>query len=437
MNYEETMDYIKSKGKSGWNFGLDRMLRVLEALGNPQESLKCIHVAGTNGKGSVCAMLNQILIEAGYKVGMYTSPYLQEFEERIQINNHNISKNDLSANITRVKAIADKICDSENQNPTEFEIETCAMFLYFSERKVDYAVIEVGLGGRSDATNVIMPVLSIIASISFDHMNILGNTLSKIAYEKGGIIKKNVPLVLYPQEDESLRTIREICRSMNSDMILVPVDSVYLSDNNKKNDSYQNIIINTPENHYEIELSLLGKHQLLNCATAIFAAEKLVNLGLKISKKNIIDALVKVKWPGRLEIMSNFPLVVIDGAHNIDGIKRLKESVDNYFQYDKMILIIGILADKQVEKMVSIIAKMAVKVIAVAPHSDRAENSEKLQSIVKKYTESCISFDDYEDAYKYALKNCSKNDLLLISGSLYMIGDMRKIIKKFQNEGKI
>lgn len=437
MNYEETMEYIKSKEKSGWNFGLDRMFRVLEALENPQESLKCIHVAGTNGKGSVCAMLSQILIEAGYKVGMYTSPYLQEFEERIQINNHNISKKDLSEYISRVKDTADKICDAENQNPTEFEIETCAMFLYFSEQKVDYAVIEVGLGGRSDATNVIVPVLSIIASISFDHMNILGNTLSKIAYEKGGIIKKNVPLVLYPQEDESFRTIREICRSMNSDIILVPADSVYLSDNNKKNDSYQNIAVNTPENHYEIKLSLLGKHQLLNCATAIFAAEKLVCLGLKISKKNIIDALTNVKWPGRLEIMSDFPLVVIDGAHNIDGIKRLKESVDNYFQYDKMILIIGILADKQVEEMVNIIAKMAIKVIAVAPHSERAENTENLQCIIKKYNKSCISLDNYEDAYKYALKNCSKNDLLLISGSLYMIGDMRKIIRKFQNEGKI
>lgn len=437
MNYEETMKYIKSKEKLGWDFGLERTFKILEILGNPQKSLKCIHVAGTNGKGSVCAMLNQILIEAGYRVGMYTSPYLQEFEERIQINNNNISEDDLSLYISRVKAAADKISASENQHPTEFEIETCAMYLYFYEQKIDYAVIEVGLGGRSDSTNVIIPVLSIIASISFDHMNILGNTLSKIAYEKGGIIKENVPVVLYPQEEESLSTLKGICEKLNSEMILVPEDSVYLSDNNEKNNVYQNIVVNTCENHYEIRLSLLGSHQLLNCATVIYAAEKLVDIGLVISKENIIDALNKVSWPGRLEVLNKSPLIVLDGAHNIDGIKRLKESVLNYFKYDKMILILGILADKQVEEMTSIIAKMAVKVIAVAPHNIRAEEPEMLQSIIKKYNKNCVSFKNYEDAYKYALKSCSDNDLLLISGSLYMIGDMRKSIKKFSYEGKI
>ncbi|MGL5244865.1 MAG: bifunctional folylpolyglutamate synthase/dihydrofolate synthase, partial [Sarcina sp.] len=200
MNYNEAMNYIENTSRFGMNFGLERVEKILELLGNPHKKIKCIHVGGTNGKGSTTAMISSILKEAGYKVGMYTSPYLEEFEERIQINNKNISKSDLIHTLETVKSVISKVVDLGYDNPTQFEIITVMMFYYFAKEKVDFAVIEVGLGGRLDATNVINPILVVLTSISYDHMNILGNTIEEIAWEKSGIIKENCTVISYPQE---------------------------------------------------------------------------------------------------------------------------------------------------------------------------------------------------------------------------------------------
>ncbi|MFL0247900.1 bifunctional folylpolyglutamate synthase/dihydrofolate synthase [Candidatus Clostridium stratigraminis] len=430
MNYVEAMDYIKDTAKFGSNYGLSRTEKILEFLGDPHKKLKCIHIAGTNGKGSTTAMLNEILKEAGYKVGMYTSPYLEEFEERIQINGRNILKEDLSSVITEVSEAVQKVIALGFEHPTEFEIITCAMFLYFYNEKVDYAVIEVGLGGRLDSTNVIKPILTIITSISFDHMKILGDTLGKIAFEKAGIIKEGVPLLLYPQEAESFEVINKICKERNSRLIEVPKCSVSLKKINKEvNSGVQGIIVKTSSNIYNIELSLLGKPQLLNCSVVIFAVEELIKQNIIIKKEHILEALKKVKWPGRLEILSKIPLVVIDGAHNIDGIMKLKESIETYFSYKDIVLILGILADKQVDSMLKVITPMAAKIIAVTPHSDRAELACDLAESIAEINPVVEYVEDYREAYKKALTYCSKDTLLLISGSLYMIGDMRKIIK--------
>lgn len=221
MNYEEAMKYIINTAKFGSNYGLSRTEKILELLGNPHKKLKCIHIAGTNGKGSTTAMLSAILQEAGYKVGMFTSPYLEEFEERIQINGKNISKEKLSEVITEVSIVVDKVINLGYEQPTEFEIITCAAFLYFYKEGIDYGVIEVGLGGRLDSTNVIIPILSMITSISYDHINILGDTIEKITYEKAGIIKDGIPVVLYPQGKISERIIEEICIAHNSKLIKV------------------------------------------------------------------------------------------------------------------------------------------------------------------------------------------------------------------------
>ncbi|SKA83776.1 dihydrofolate synthase / folylpolyglutamate synthase [Clostridium sp. USBA 49] len=428
MNYIESMSYIKNTAKLGSNYGLERTEKILEILGNPHKKLKCIHIAGTNGKGSTTVMISEILKEAGYKVGMYISPYLEEFEERIQINSENISKEDLAKVVTEVAKAVDKVISLGYEHPTEFEIISCAMFKYFYDKNVDYAVIEVGLGGRLDSTNVIIPILSIITSISYDHMKILGDTLGKIAYEKAGIIKNEVPLVLYPQEEESYNVIKNICTEKNSKLIDVKRNTAelkYIDFNNFK----QNIIIKTNENYYEVEFNLLGKHQMLNCSVVIHAVEELIRQGINIEKQHILKALKNVKWPGRLEVMKKDPLVVIDGAHNVDGIKNLKESIDVYFKYNNIILILGILADKQVGNMINIIAPKAAKIIVTAPHSERAETSKKLAYNIKKINPNVEIEDDYEKAYKLGLSYCQKDDLLLICGSLYMIGDMRKIIK--------
>lgn len=427
MNYLETMDYITSTAKFGSNLGLERTEKILEFLGNPHKSLKCIHVGGTNGKGSTTAMINMILMENGYNVGMYTSPYLEEFEERIQINGINIPKEDLSEVVTDVAIAVNKVVLLGLDHPTEFEIITCAMFLYFCKKKVDFAVIEVGLGGRLDSTNVIVPMVSVITSISFDHMDILGKTLQEIALEKAGIIKREVPVVLYPQVEESLNIIERVCADKGSKLIRVQEDSVLYLNTEK---FMQHIIIKTKEDNYEILLSLLGKHQLLNCAVAIETIEALTKLGVRIQKDSIIHALKKVKWVGRLEIMGTEPLVVIDGAHNIDGIRKLKENIDIYFKYNKLILILGILADKQVKEMVDVIASSAYRVIAVTPRSERAELAYELKKVIEKVNKNCECYEDYETAYSRALEFSNKSDLILVSGSLYMIGDMRKIIKR-------
>lgn len=430
MNYEEAMKYIQNTAKFGSNLGLERTEKILELLGNPHKKIKCIHVAGTNGKGSVTAMITEMLREAGYKVGMYISPYIEQFEERIQINGVYISEEELSNVVTAVSEAVDKALKLGFDHPTEFEIITCAMFLYFYNQKVDYAVIEVGLGGRLDSTNVITPILSIITSISYDHMKILGDTLGKIAFEKAGIIKPEVPLVLYPQKAESFEVISKVAEKKKAPLIIVPEECVKYISSEAKNSRTQRLKINTEAEEYEVELSLLGKHQLLNCATAVYAAKELIKLGVKLSKTDTVNALKHVNWPGRLEIMGEKPLIVIDGAHNIDGISSLTQSIETYFEFDKMILILGILGDKQVEGMVKKIAPKAYKIIAVTPHSERAEEGKKLKEVIEKYNPCCITIENYEEAYLKALSYCSGDDLLLISGSLYMIGDMRKIIRK-------
>lgn len=427
MNYIEALKYIESTAKFGSNLGLTRTEKILEFLEYPHKELKAIHIAGTNGKGSTSAMINQILIEAGYKVGMYTSPYLEEFEERIQINNVNIPKDDLSEVVTKVSKAVSKVINLGFDHPTEFEIITCAMFLYFKLKKVDYVVLEVGLGGRLDSTNVITPILSVITPISFDHTNILGTTLKEIAYEKAGIIKNNIPVLVSNQEADAMDVIVLKAKEKNANLTIVKEPAKYLG----QEDYCQLIRIDTLKESYSLKLSLLGKYQLVNSALAVFAAEILMDLGIKISTENIRSAFFKVKWKGRLEVLKRRPLVVIDGAHNPHGIKELKESIDTYFKYHKLILILGILKDKEMEEMIKTITKGADKVIALTPNSNRAESSKELEKLIKKYNKNTEAYNDYSEGFKKALSYGGENDLILVCGSLYMIGDMRKIIRNW------
>ena len=430
MRYDEAMKYITEVGNFGSNYGLDRTYKLLEYLGNPEKELKFIHIAGTNGKGSTTSIITEILIGAGYKVGMYTSPFIEEFEERIQINRNNIPKNILASLMDEVKESVDKVIKEGYNHPTEFEIITVLMFLYFKKEKVDFAVIEVGLGGRLDSTNVITPILQVITSISLDHTNILGSTLKEIATEKAGIIKNGIPTVIYPQKEIVLEVIKNKCLEMNSQLYIADNQSFKFEDVINEDKLYQLIKYKGYED-INILMPLLGEHQIINLSVAIKSIDVLNNKNItNISIDNIAKSIKNVKWKGRLEVLSYNPYVVIDGAHNIQGIETLNENIKKYFKYENLYLILGILADKDVEEMIKIIAPSAKKIYAVTPNSTRAELAENLKNEIVKYNKNCKSFNKYEYAYLEALSDTNENDIIVISGSLYMIGDMRKIIKK-------
>lgn len=430
MKYEEAMKYITEVGNFGSSYGLERTFRLLELLDNPQNKIKTIHIAGTNGKGSTTAMLSKILMGNGYKVGMYTSPFLEEFEERIQINRVNIPKEKLANLMDELKVAVDKVIEEGYNHPTEFEIITGLMFLYFYKEKVDFAVIEVGLGGRLDSTNVITPIISIITSISYDHTNLLGNTLTEIAGEKAGIIKANVPVVMFPQEEEVLKVIENKCKELKSTLYTINKANSELVEIVKVARPYQKLKVKGKSNEYNINLPLLGEHQIVNLAVAIKGIEILEeNSMLNISKEMLEKSLQDVAWNGRLEVMKQSPLIVIDGAHNIQGIRKLKENIEKYFNYKNVYLILGILADKDVEEMIRVITPMAKEVYTVTPNSIRAEIALDLRDEVVKFNENCIAFEKYENALNKALESANDEDIIIVSGSLYMIGGMRRIIK--------
>ena len=428
MKYEEAMKYITEVGNFGSNYGLERTYKLLEHLGNPERDLKLIHIAGTNGKGSTTSMITEILIGAGYKVGMYTSPFIEEFEERIQINRNNIPKESLAILMDEIKVAVDKVIEAGYNHPTEFEIITVLMLLYFKKENIDFGVIEVGLGGTLDSTNVIKPIIQVITSISFDHTNLLGNTLEKIAREKAGIIKKEIPTVIYPQQEEVLKVIKNKCFEMDSELYIANNENLKFENIVNLDKPYQLLKYN---NEIDILLPLLGEHQIINLSVAMQAIEVLNNKNIiDISIANIVKSIKNVSWKGRLEVLSNNPYVVIDGAHNIQGIKTLSRNIKKYFKYENLYLILGILADKDVEEMIKIITPMAKKVYSVTPNSIRGELAESLKDEVSKFNKNCKAFDKYEEAYLEALNDASEKDLILASGSLYMIGDMRKIIRK-------
>ena len=423
MKYEEAMKYITEVGNFGSNYGLERTYKLLEHLGNPERDLKLIHIAGTNGKGSTTSMITEILMGEGYKVGMYTSPFIEEFEERIQINRNNIPKESLAILMDEIKVAVDKVIEAGYNHPTEFEIITVLMLLYFKKENIDFGVIEVGLGGTLDSTNVIKPIIQVITSISFDHTNLLGNTLEKIAREKAGIIKKGIPTVIYPQQEEVLKVIKNKCFEMDSELYIANNENLKFENIVNLDKPYQLLKYN---NEIDILLPLLGEHQIINLSVAMQAIEVLNNKNIiDISIANIVKSIKNVSWKGRLEVLSNNPYVVIDGAHNIQGIKTLSRNIKKYFKYENLYLILGILPDKDVEE-----TPMAKKVYSVTPNSIRGELAESLKDEVSKFNKNCKAFDKYEEAYLEALNDASEKDLILASGSLYMIGDMRKIIRK-------
>lgn len=428
MNYEESLKYIEQTHKFGARLGLDNMKKLLELLGNPQENLRIIHVAGTNGKGSTCSFISTILKEAGYKVGLYTSPFLESFTERIRINDINIPKEDVARIVTLIKSQIKKMVSKGYSYPTEFEIVTAMAFYYYNEQKVDYVALEVGMGGRYDATNVInKSEISVITSISLDHVGILGDTVEKIAYEKGGIIKENGAVILYDQSDEVKNVIKEICKQKNAKYIETKFNDI----NIRHSDIYSQIYdYRVGDKLYkELEINLIGEHQINNSILAINVIDYLNKYkNLNIKEECIRKGLINTRWPGRIEKIKENPLFIIDGAHNEDGAKSLANTIEKNFKDKKLTLLIGMLEDKDIESVLEILIPKFDKVVATTPYSPRAIDSEILKGKIYKYNRNVISKPKIEDAINYILESSSNDRVVISAGSLYMIGTVRKLI---------
>ncbi|WP_352416810.1 bifunctional folylpolyglutamate synthase/dihydrofolate synthase [Clostridium tertium] len=425
----KTIKYLEELRVLGSNYGLERTERLLELLGNPHKKLKLIHIAGTNGKGSTSSILGKVLIEHGYKVGFFNSPHLEEIEETIRVNDENIPEEDLVYLLEEIKPYVNKVVEEGYKHPTEFEVLTCIMFLYLYRQKVDFGVIEVGLGGRLDSTNVIKPILSIITSISLDHTNILGNTIQEITNEKAGIIKDAIPVITCNQKDEALYIIKNKALLTKSKLTIVDSNDFVFLEIVNDDIPYQRVSVNFNNNKYTLDLALLGKHQIINLSLAIKALEELEKLNyIKVNINKLYKGVKNVKWKGRLEVLKKDPFIVIDGAHNIAGIEFLKSNIEEYFKYKNLYLILGILADKNVEEMVKIIAPVATEVYTVTANSIRAASANELKEVVLEYNNNCIAFDDYDKAIKLSLSKVNKDDLIVAAGSLYMIGEIRKQI---------
>lgn len=420
MTYDEALKYIHGVSNFFCKPGLDRVKELCEGLGNPQKDLKFIHVGGTNGKGSVCSMLSSVLIAAGYKVGLYTSPFVKEFNERMRINGANIPNETLARITEKVKKVADKMADS----PTEFELITAIGFEYFKEEKCDVVVLEVGMGGRLDATNLIdSPLLSIITGISIDHTAFLGSTIEQIAAEKAGIIKKN-SVALFGGEDRSAEAVIKE-ESDRKQSILYKTDyselKIHNSDLNGTSFDYKEIS--------DISISLLGSYQPRNACIVLEAVEILRNRGLNISEDAVRVGLKVAKWPARFEIIHKNPLVIFDGAHNPQGISAAVESIKRYFGNQRVVILTGVLADKDYLQIAGSISQVACKVYTITPSNPRALSAQRYAEIFTERSIDSNACSSVDEAITLGLAEAQKiGTALLCLGSLYTYGEVTDAI---------
>ena len=433
MNYEEALSYISRTHKFGSILGLDTIRELLARLGNPQKELKFVHIAGTNGKGSTSTMLSYILKEAGYKTGLYISPYLEKFTERIQLNNENIPEEELAEACEKVSIAIDSMLKDGFNNPTEFEIETAIAMVYYLKEKADIVILEVGLGGRLDATNIIDTAEAAgIVSLSFDHMQYLGNTLSEIAYEKAGIIKDNYSVSLYAKNEQCvIDNVTKKCKEVNAELFVNNLDDIKVIytdiDMQRVKYSKENSILDLDE----FDMTLLGEHQAYNALNVLTLCEILIKKGWKISTENIKKAMVSVKFIGRFEVLNKEPIVVIDGGHNIDGITTFVKNVKTYFKGEKVNLFYGMLSDKQVDSSLDLLTTIAKRIYTLTPTDDRAVPAKEMKEFIDSHYEGieCVALEDFAEIVNY-VDLTSTDEIYAFTGSLYMIGDARTILVK-------
>lgn len=416
MTYDEALEYIHGVN---WTFckpGLERIGELCEKLGHPEKKLKFVHVAGTNGKGSFCSMLESVLRAAGYKTGLYTSPYIKEFNERMRVMGENI-ENEVLADITsRVRPIADSMKDK----PTEFELITAIAFQYFYESACDVVVLEAGMGGRLDSTNIIRnPLLSVITGIAIDHIDYLGDTVEKIAAEKAGIIKDSSP-VLYGGEDDSAReVIKNIASERESEFFDVNYEDILNLSSTLDGSAFDY------KTHKDVKINLLGLYQPKNASLVLEAIDILRRQGLEIPESAVKDGLNRAKWLARFEILSKNPLIIFDGAHNPQGITSAVASIKHYFGDEKVYVLTGVLKDKDYEFIAGELAKVAERAFTLTPQSPRALSAEDYAKCLMKNGVQAIPHSSIDDALKSAKKNAkADNKPLICLGSLYTYADL-------------
>lgn len=443
MNYGEAIKYLKNLTKFGINLGLDRITELLRRVGNPHLKLKVIHIGGTNGKGSVANMVASVLQAAGYKTGIFTSPHLHKYTERYRINGEQISEARVAEILTMLKPHLDNMVFEGFECPTEFEVSTAMAFCYFYEEDVDLVVLEVGMGGAIDSTNVVHPLVSVITNVDMDHVEYLGNTICEIARTKAGIIKRGVPVVTAENKPKALGVIKDACLNNNAKLTIVGKDVVWYESNSSdisdNDESFmflgQKFNVKTLKNEYlDLHLPLLGEHQKTNAATAIAVLEELQEYGIFISADEIRRGLSSVRWPGRFEIVNRNPVIVLDGAHNVSGVESLCSTLNKYFSKRNIVLVLGMLADKERKKIVEKLVPISKKVVVTKPNSPRAQSWQQIAHWAREFLSEVYLIERIPEAVDKAIEIADLEDVICITGSLYMLADARKHILSLKHK---
>ncbi len=411
-SYKDALKYLYGLQKYGIKFGLNTTSNILNRLGNPHYGQNYIHIGGTNGKGSVSAMLESILTRAGFRVGLYTSPHLVRFTERFRINGKEIPADEVAGLVNDVRAVMDP-----EEPPTFFEVTTAMALLYFARENTDISIIEVGMGGRLDATNVINPVLTIITNISLEHQFFLGNTISKIAYEKAGIIKRGVDLITGARQKKVSDYFKSVCHEKGARFWKLGKDFRFRSKDGSFN--YYGI----RRKIKDISISLRGGFQVRNACLSLCAVELLEEKGFKIADESIFKGLSSVEWPGRIHVFQKGPYIILDGAHNPGAVRELSRVISKEFVYKRMILIIGVMEDKDIKEMLSGIVPVADHVIFTRPVYSRSAEPSHLLSASEGLFISHEVIGNIPDAIERAKEMAQSEDMILITGSLFTVGE--------------
>ena len=426
MKYTEAVEYIEALNQYGIVPGLGNITNLCEKLGKPQQELKFVHIAGTNGKGSVLAYVSTILKAAGYKVGRYVSPTIFEYRERIQVNNRPITQKALCTLVERMQGICQELVAEGKPHPTPFEVETAMAFQYFKEQGCDIVVMETGMGGRLDATNIIENTLvAVLVSISMDHMQFLGKDLTAIATEKAGIIKKGCQVVTMEQEEEVLRVIHVKAQGLNAKVTVAETGKAKKIRYGLEKQRFDY------EAWKSLEIGLAGKHQIANAVLAIEVIKALEQTGYVVAEKALRKGLLETQWLGRFSLIGKKPFFVVDGAHNEDAAKKLAESIEFYFTNKRIIYIMGILRDKEYEKIIARTHSYADMILTVAtPNQARTMSSYELATEVAKVHPNVTAVDSLEEAVEIAYLLAGKEDVILAFGSLSFTGKLINIVEK-------
>jgi dihydrofolate synthase/folylpolyglutamate synthase len=421
MNHQETLAYLYGLERFGMVFGLENISRLLQVLGDPHHDLQVIHVGGTNGKGSVSAMMASVLQEEGYRIGLYTSPHLVSFTERIQINGAEITWEEVVklTDLLRGKVEEEGI----PQRFTFFDFTTALAIYYFAYQEVDVSILEVGLGGRLDSTNVVHPLITVITNVERDHHQILGDRIEDIAREKAGIVKQGIPLISGVSQPEVIDILENLCSKHEAPMRLMGRDF--------RGEQITRMTLDFHGCRWHlrgIQLGIAGSFQIENAAVALGALEALEDWGYGVEKESIYRGLATVRWPGRLELVQKSPQILLDGAHNHAAARSLRKALQEDFDYRHLYMIVGIMEDKEVSAILSELAPLADMLIASSPHNPRAMSAQQIAEIAQNYCNEVKVIADIEEGVDYVKKVAQKDDCVVVTGSLFTVGEARNYL---------